>query len=151
MDKGREPSYWVQVFSVATWQRFLDVGSGVTGFRDRRWKHIQTMQKGDFVLCYLSGLSKWVGVLEILATPYLDLTPIWDEELFPCRAEVKLVSALPVDHAVPIRDLREQLSIFKVKNWSLYLVISPSKWKTTDGEAVVAAINEAQKMKKKTR
>lgn len=135
--------YWVQVFTPATWQRFLDNGGNVTGFRDLRWKHIQKLQIGDYLLCYLSGISKWVGILEVVSSPYLDTGRIWAEELFPCRVDVRVLAKLGLETAIPIRTMEQDLSIFRAKNWSLYLISSPSKWLAKDGEAVVKAILDA--------
>jgi hypothetical protein len=137
-------TYWAQVFTPETWQRFLDYGARTTGFRGGRWGHVQKLRPGDYLLCYLSGISKWVGILEVKADPYLDTTPIWDDDLFPCRADVKVMSALPVELAIPIKNMRHELSIFKVTNWSLYLIGSPFKWKASDGEVVLKAVLEAQ-------
>lgn len=103
------------------------------------------MRPGDYILCYLSGVKKWIGALETKSEPYLDMTPIWDEDIFPCRADVKLLVRLSVDDGVLIQDLKDQLSIFRAKNWSLYLISSPSKWKASDGEAVFKAILDAQR------
>lgn len=139
-----ERRYWVQVFTPETWQRFLDVGAKVTGFRDTRWNHIQNLKPGDYLLCYLSRISKWVGILEVESEPYLDTTRIWDEELFPCRADVKLLTALSLDRAIPIQQMKGQLSIFQAKNWSLYLISSPSRWSVSDGKAVMKAILETK-------
>ena len=143
---SEERSYWIQVFTPKTWDHFVNVGANVTGFRPTRWKYIQSsMRPGDYILCYLSGVKKWIGALEIKSDPYLDVTPIWEEDLFPCRADVKLLVQLSLDDGVLIQDLKDQLSIFRAKNWSLYLISSPSKWKTSDGEAVLKAILDAQR------
>src|SRR5664279_359898 len=133
--------YWSQVYTPKSWHRFLENGGGVTGFRDIRWKHIQTIKPGDLILCYLSGLSQFVAVLRVLSEPYLDLTRIWDEGLFPCRVDVDIVVSVSDSQAVPIRDLSD-LSIFRIKNWSLYLVSSPSKWKSEDGRIVLNALRK---------
>src|SRR5437773_5302765 len=136
-------TYWVQVFTPKTWERFLDHGAKVTGFRDLRWKHIQKLRPGDYLLCYLSGLSKWIGVLEVESDPYLDTTRIWDDDLFPCRVNVKLLMKLSLSNAVPIKELSNQLSIFRAKKWSLYLISSPAKWQSEDGKAVLDAVVRA--------
>lgn len=144
-----ERAYWVQVFTPNTWQRFLDSGGKVTGFRDLRWNHIQKLKPGDYLLCYLSGVSKWVGVLEVESEAYLDTARIWDEDLFPCRVDVKVLEKLSLEIAVPIRDLEDRLSIFRIKNWSLYLISSPAKWQARDGEAVLEAVRSARRNMKK--
>jgi predicted RNA-binding protein len=138
-----QKTYWVQVFNENTWREFLDFGGRVTGFRQTRWRYIQQVKMGDVLLCYMSRHSKWVGILEVDSAPYLDLTPIWKEDLFPCRAEVKVIAALPIGDAIPIRVFKDQLSIFHAKNWSLYFINSPSKWKREDAVIVEAAILRA--------
>lgn len=143
-EEREERTYWIQVFTPATWLRFVDAGGTVTGFRQGRWNHIQTIKPGDRILCYLTGVSKWIGILDVTSEPYLDTTRIWEEELFPCRIAVELVASLPLERGVPIRELKE-LSIFRIKNWGLYLVASPSKWKSSDGKTVAAAIEAANR------
>jgi hypothetical protein len=133
-------TYWVQVFTLKTWQEFLAAGGKVTGFRSARWWRIQQLKPGDFLLCYLSGLGKFVGILEVQSDPYIDQSPIWQGESFPCRADVKIVTALEPEAAVSIRDLSNRLSIFRTSHWGLYLISSPSKWDVNDAEAVMEAI-----------
>jgi hypothetical protein len=140
----KDRTYWAQVFTPKTWQQFLDAGGKTTGFSDSRWGHVQKLRPGDYLLCYLSGISKWIGVLEVQSDPYLDNTTIWDDDLFPCRADVKVLIALTLEAAVPIKEMRDKLTIFKVPNWSLYLMASPFKWKTSDGEAVLKAVSGAK-------
>jgi predicted RNA-binding protein len=139
------PTYWVQIFTFKTWQRFLDHGGTVTGFRVLRWKYIQTIKPGDFVLAYLSGVSKWIAVLEVTSEPYLDMSRIWEEDIFPCRVGVKIVASTDFANAVPIRSLKDRLSIFQAKNWSLYLINSPRKWTASDGAIIVEAVCSAQR------
>jgi len=136
-------SYWVQVFTPTTWEEFCAAGAKVTGFRPTRWWRIQQLKPGDLLLCYLSGVGKFVGILEVKSEPYLDQSPIWKGESFPCRADVAVVVALNSDAAVPIRDLRGKLSIFRTTHWGLYLLSSPTKWSTTDAETVINAIYSA--------
>ena len=138
--------YWMQVFNVNTWRVFLESGGCVTGFRETRWNYIQrTIRPGDRFLCYLSGVSKWVGVLNVLSEPYLDTSRIWQEELFPCRVAVSVMARLPVEKALPILDFKERLSIFETRNWSMHFITSPAKWKNHDGEIVESAILNAAK------
>ena len=52
-------------------------------------------------------------------------------------------------HAVPIHDMRGELSIFRSGKskiyWTGFLRGSPRKWSTEDGEAIVRAVSNAQK------
>jgi predicted RNA-binding protein len=68
-------SYWLDLFTGTTWEEFLAAGGEVSGFRERRWKTVQQMKPGDYLLCYLTGISRWIGVLEVVSEPYRDTTP----------------------------------------------------------------------------
>lgn len=140
-------NYWLDLFTGTTWDEFLAAGGDVSGFRDRRWRSVQKMRPGDYLLCYLTGVSRWIGVLEVVSDPFRDNTPIWKDEDFPCRVKVKAVATLTPETAVPVHELRGQLTAFQdLTNphaWTGYFRGSPAKWKTSDGEAVLAAVLDA--------
>src|SRR4029450_13486260 len=50
-------SYWLDLFTGTTWEEFLAAGGEVSGFRERRWKTVQQMKPGDYLLCYRTGSS----------------------------------------------------------------------------------------------
>ena len=137
-------SYWVQVFSLETWDEFIHAGGATTGFRLSRWGHVQKVKPGDYLLCYLSVVSRWVGLLEAQSDAYLDnTTRIWRGEQYPCRLDVRLLKSLSVERAVPIRELADRLSIFKRPRWNFHLIGSPTKWKDEDAIVVIGAIDRA--------
>ena len=68
---------------------------------------MQRIKSGDYLLCYLTGVSRFIGILEVTSEPYWDETPIWKDELFPCRMKVKVVAALTPETAVPIFELKD--------------------------------------------
>jgi len=76
-------SYWLGLFTVETWKEFLDHGADVSGFSDKRWKLVQKIRPGDYLLCYLTRVSRWVGVLQVTDEPFFDQTPIWSSKVFP--------------------------------------------------------------------
>ena len=75
-------TYWLDLFTVETWQEFLDHGGDVTGFREKRWKTVQKIKHGDYLLCYLTGASRWVGLLEVTSESVYDEAPIWKSDVF---------------------------------------------------------------------
>ena len=105
------------------------------------------MKQGDLLLCYLTGVSRWVGVLEVAGPPFKSDDPIWKDESFPCRVPVRVVHALKPETAVPVIEMRDRLSVFQgLKNpnlWSGAFRGSPAHWKVADGDAIVAAIADA--------
>jgi len=141
-------SYWLDLFTGTTWQHFMDAGGEVSGFRESRWAAVQRIKVGDYLLCYLTGISRFIGVLEVTSAPFKDSTPIWKEETFPCRVGVTVVVALSPATGVPIHDLRDDLTIFQNLQsplaWTGHVRGSPQKWKNSDGQAVIQAVSAAQ-------
>ena len=144
---GRE--YWLDLFTWKTWKEFTDAGGEVSGFRETMRKSVERIKPGDYLLCYLTGLSRWIGVLEVTSQPFFDRKKvIWKGEDFPCRLHVKPVVALTPETAIPIVDMKDTLTIFRdTKNplrWTGFLRGSPRRWKVSDGEAIVSALRSAQ-------
>ncbi|WP_308572133.1 EVE domain-containing protein [uncultured Methanobacterium sp.] len=142
-------NYWLDLFTGTTWNEFLEAGGKVSGFRESQWNTVKKIKPGDYLLCYLTGLSRWIGILEVISEPYKDDSKIWSFDSFPCRMNVKMVSGLTPETAVPIKDLKDKLSIFedlKSPNaWTAHVRSSPRKWKVFDGDVVVKAVQNAQK------
>jgi hypothetical protein len=93
-------------------------------------------------------VSRFIGILEVTDKPFKDKTPIWKDEDFPCRLKVKVIAELTPETAVPVFDLRDKLSFFQNLSsphaWTGRFRGSPVKWEQSDGESVVAAIQQAQ-------
>jgi hypothetical protein len=141
-------NYWIDLFTGTTWQEFLNAGANISGFRESRWASVQKIQPGDYLICYLVGVSRFIGMLEVTSKPYKGTSEIWTYDSFPSRVDVKIIVALTPETAIPIKDLQNELSIFqnlkKPKAWSGSLRGSPLKWKTSDGEIILKALLEAK-------
>jgi hypothetical protein len=141
-------NYWLDLFTPVTWQEFLDAGGKVSGFRESRWNILQKIKQADYFLCYLTGIFRWIGLLEVTSEPFRDMATIWKDESFPCRVKVKLVAKLTPETGVPVKKMKDQLSVFQqtaggALAWTGHFRGSPTKWKTNDGEAVVKAVLQA--------
>lgn len=141
-------NYWLDLFTGATWEEFKQAGADISGFRKSRWNMVRKIKPGDYLICYLTGVSRFIGVLEVTSDPFQDNTPIWQDEDFPCRMKVKVVAELTPNTALPVLDLRDHLSFFQNLTgphaWTGHFRSSLAKWKQSDGEIVVKAILEAQ-------
>jgi predicted RNA-binding protein len=141
-------NYWLDLFTGTTWNEFKAAGAKISGFRESRWNTVQKIKPGDYFLCYLTGISRFIGILEVTDNPYKDKSPIWKDEDFPCRLKVKVVMELTPDTAVPVQELRDNLSFFQNLTsphaWTGNFRASPVKWETANGEAVVQAVFEAK-------
>jgi EVE domain len=126
----------------------MAAGASISGFRETRWNTMRQIKPGDYLLCYLTGISRFIGVLEVASPAFKDTTPIWNDEAFPCRVEVTPVITLTPETAVPIHDLSGTLSIFQnLKSpmaWTGHVRGSPARWKESDGKAVVDALHQAK-------
>ncbi|MFC1461048.1 hypothetical protein ACFLQR_00835 [Verrucomicrobiota bacterium] len=142
-------AYWLDLFTGTTWEEFQNAGSCVSGFRESRSKIVQKVAKGDYFLCYLTGVSRFIGILEVTSGPFKKAErDIWQDDDFPCRFKVKPIVELTPETAIPVFELREQLSCFqdlKSPNaWTGHFRSSPAKWKQADGKAVVQALLDAK-------
>ncbi len=139
---------WIDVFTVKSWQEFLEAGSEVSGFPERRWNAVQQLKVGDRLYGYISGISRWVAVLEVTAPPFQDGTPIWSDAEYPSRVKVRVVEALTPETGVPAQELRDQMLLFKdLKNpnkWSIFFRSSPSRLPPEDGDVLEGAIGHAK-------
>jgi predicted RNA-binding protein len=141
-------TYWLDLFTAKTWQEFLDHGASISGFREGRWKTVQKIKPGDRLLCYITGISRFIGILEVTSEAFQDKSKIWADAEFPCRLKVKPIVTLALDTAIPVTSMRDQLSIFKnLKSptaWSGSFRGSPARWKSEDGDAILKALLNAQ-------
>jgi hypothetical protein len=142
-------TYWLDLFTATTWQQFLDAGAKISGFSATRAKAVEKIRPGDYLLCYLTGVSRFVGIIEVTSKPFVDSTPIWGEGAYPHRVQVRPISVLTPETGIPILDMRGSLSIFRNLDtspnaWTGHLRASPTRWSTEDGEAVLAAVQDAE-------
>ena len=109
----------------------------------------ETVSEGDYFLCYILKLKRFVAVQEVISEAYVDDTPIWQDELFPYRVKVRTILKLDPETAVPVIELADRLSIFKdlkiSSGWGLYFQRSPRRWMIEDGKNVVLAVEAAVK------
>ncbi len=142
-------NYWLDLFTWVTWKEFQEAGSSISGFRESRWNTVQKIAKGDYFLCYLTGVSRFIGVLEVVSAPFKKQDRhVWKDEDFPCRFNVKSIVELTPETAIPVLELRDSLSFFaNLKSphaWTGHFRSSPAKMKQEDGEVVVQALLQAK-------
>jgi len=140
-------NYWLDLFTGKTWEEFKKKGANVSGFRYRRRRIAKSIKPGDYLICYLTGLSRFIGVLEVQTECYEDDTPIWQDSTFPIRFKVDLILELTPEVAVPVITLKDKLSIFENLTsphaWTGFFRGSPAKFKQKDGETIIEALKNA--------
>ena len=140
--------YWLNLFSLETWEDFREHESSVTGFRENNWTRAKRIQFGDVFLCYIIGAKRWVGSLRVVGDRYLDQeNEIFRENKFPVRFRVEPIVVLEPELGVPMELLRGRLSFFPLdgnyKDWSGYVRSSPTVFADEDGAAIDDALEKA--------
>lgn len=99
-------AYYVDVFSPETYQAFYRSSRTITGFRERQMRVAGRVKPGDKLLCYLTTLSRWVGVLEVQSERFSSKKPIFypSNDPFVIRFKVKPLVLLTQEQGMPIRD-----------------------------------------------
>ena len=105
-------NYWLDLFTGTTWKEFRTAGSRVSGFKHRMRKTGTEIKSGDILICYMTGVMRWVGALEVVG-PSKDKTKIWTFDEFPVRFDVKPVIELEPEHGVPMIQLEGKVSWYR--------------------------------------
>jgi len=137
-------NHWLDLFTGTTWNEFRKAGANITGFRYRIRKTAGQIKPGDMFLCYLTGVKRWVGLLEVTGEMFEDSTRIWKEETFPIRLPVKPLVMLDPVLGVPMDDVKGKLSFGGSPAWTGWVRLSPRKYKKEDGEVISTAIRAAE-------
>ena len=101
-------AYYLDLFSPETYEYFINSHSDVSGFRERYANQASKVKIGDKFLCYMTGLSRWIGVLEVTSEYFMDTEPRTDDQDDPyvIRFRVNPVVLMPKEKAIPIKDDR---------------------------------------------
>ncbi len=102
--RGHRMSYFMDLFSPETYEAFAKSDRTISGFRPRQRNIAQRIRPGDKLVCYMTRLSRWIGILEVENGPFNDATPIFYPEAdpFTVRFRVRAKVWLPLEKTVPI-------------------------------------------------
>jgi hypothetical protein len=97
-------AYYIDLFSPETYEAFTRSTQEVSGFRQRHHRVAEKIKPGDIFVCYLIGLARWFGLLEVIDGPYIDKTPLFElkDDPFIIRFKVRTIIWLDIDKALPI-------------------------------------------------
>ena len=104
-------AYWLDLFTGTTWRQFREAGARVSGFSHARRGVVARIKSGDILLCYMTGVMRWVGALEVVG-PSHDSTAIWGDGEFPVRLSVSPIVLLEPEHGVPMTDLVGRVAFY---------------------------------------
>jgi hypothetical protein len=141
-------NYWLDLFTGTTWREFLQAGANISGFREKQRKITKRVQPGDVFVCYLTGVMRWVGALEVIK-PTNDNRPIWSDN-FPVRFEVKPLVVLQPEHGVPMDQLEGKVDFFRGPQhrgkFNGFVRMSPNLFRQAkDGELILSLLRTAER------
>lgn len=101
---GIRMRYYLALFSPETWKAFNEAGCSVMGFRRAVEPRARRVVTRDRLICYVTKVSRWTGVLEVIHGPFIDHTPIFvpGTDPFIVRFRVKALVCLPLENAIAI-------------------------------------------------
>jgi hypothetical protein len=99
-------AYYLDLFSPETFEAFSKSDRTVSGFRIRQRNAASRMKPGDKMICYITKISRWVGLLEVVGPSFEDDTPLFyaEEDPFVVRFKVKPLIWLDKGRAIPIKE-----------------------------------------------
>lgn len=99
-------AYFIDLFSPETYAAFAKSSRNISGFRSRHKNVAGRIKPGDMFVCYLTRLSRWVGLLEVVEGPFTDNTPIFlnEKDPFTVRFRVRPIVWLEIEKGFPIHD-----------------------------------------------
>ena len=142
-------NYWLDLFTGTTWDEFQKSGASISGFSYQMRKTVQKIQPGDILLCYLTGVMRWVGALEVIGQSD-DKTRIWKDADFPSRVKVKPLVMLPPTNGIPMSELQGKVCFFKTQadsgKFKGFVRGSPAVFKANeDGELILRLLRDAER------
>jgi predicted RNA-binding protein len=144
-------NYFLDLFSPETYEAFGRSDRTVSGFRLRQRNVAERVRTGDKLLCYMTRVSRWFGVLEVVEGPFLDNAPIFQatDDPFVVRFRVKPLVWLPVERAIPIHDdqVWKHLSFTKgyskaTSSWTGKVRASLAPLSSEDGKLIESLLYE---------
>jgi hypothetical protein len=140
--------YWLNLFTGTTWDESRSAGLNVSGFRASQRKKLDQIKPGDIFLCYVTGVQRWVGALEILG-PSENKSTIWSVDEFPVRFAVKPLIVLEPECGIPMKHLEGKVSFYEGPEhkgmFKGFVRTSPNLFKVPeDAELIFGLIKQAE-------
>lgn len=118
--------YWMIVTSRENFEATKGRNFSVQGVKSRHRKKAMSMQPGDKMMYYITGIQKFAGITEVTSTFFEGEDLIWKsktkEDLYPWRVNIKpdliLEEADWVDSEI-FKDKLQYIQKWPAKHWKL--------------------------------
>jgi hypothetical protein len=111
-------AYYLDLFSPETYEAFGKSPMDISGFRMRHLNAAKRIHPGDKLLCYMTKLSRWIGILRVESEQFIDDAPRFylEDDPFIVRFQVSAIAWLNKEKGIPIQEdeVWETLSFTKM-------------------------------------
>lgn len=138
--------YWLNLFSPETWEESRSDGFKISGFRESRWPIVSKIKPGDLLICYITKISRFSGILKVISKPYMNkekARKVWKHDSFPSLINVKPIITLDFLHSIPTSEVISKLSISH--KWGGIVRGSPNRIPFRDGEIIRSVLVHSTK------
>lgn len=136
-------AYYITLFSPKTYEAFGQSDRNISGVLEKQRPTAALIRPGDKLICYMTKLSRWIGVFEVKEPYFIDDTPIFVKQSDPycVRFPVKTLVWLAPEYGIPINQdiCWKHLSFTrslpkKSRAWTAMVRSSLRKLENEDGE-----------------
>lgn len=141
---------YLVVTSAENWERTAALGWIVVGLKSTK-RHVATsLNAGDRLLCYATGVKRFLAVVSVEGPCYEDHSPVWTAkkagEDYPFRYPIRPIVAVGLEHALDAMAFADVLDF--PKKWgehrSLAFQGNIKAVPAQDVDRVVEALQQAQ-------
>jgi hypothetical protein len=144
-------AYYLDLFSPETYDRFSRSDRSVSGFRERHRNAASRVKPGDILVCYMTRVSRWFGLLQVDSSSFEDPTALFaaDNDPFLVRFHVTPLVWLLPEQALPIHDeaLWRRLSMTRQysgtsPHWTGFFRTSLNRLSDEDGQLLESLLRQ---------
>jgi hypothetical protein len=118
---------WVLTGSLDNFRATREHGFAVAGMKERRRRAAESMEPGDLIVFYVTGIKAFGAIARITGEMYEDRTKLWPgkpgkPDPYPWRLPTEPVLVLEEDAFVPAEDLApglEHVRKWPAEHWTL--------------------------------
>lgn len=144
---------WIVVGSPDNYAATREHGFTIQGLKSRHRKKAESMQPGDRIAWYITGMKAFAGYATVTSTYFEDHTLIWkskdpkrDKEDYPWRFNIEPVITLDQDdflEAEPIARQMAHVAKWPAANWTLAFQGNVHKISDEDFDVIRLALENA--------
>ena len=130
---------WIVVGSPENFEIARERGFDMFGFKSSRRRESATMQPGDKLIFYLTGIMKFGGIADITSDVYEDRTPVFRSEKkaaedYPFRVNTKPDRILDRDKWLDVKSYADKLEMTRARGEYWRLAFQGNLHRISDGD-----------------